>query len=440
MNRRRALKWIGTATIAGAAGPRFGALGPTLLAQVPTDWAARVAALPQPAADEIVIAAVGDMMISDPVSNRGLPEVQALYQVIRDADVAFGNSEQPMAAEGVLKGGFTQTADPQILDDFRASGFNMLSIANNHSLDLGESGMLSWIEESTARGFTLAGGGRDLDEATTAGVMTVNGQRVGLLAFLCAAEDFQRPEYMAEFRAAAGKSGIGIITGERVSVPGSRIPLLLPKATDMRTMTEAVRRARAKVDVLMISFHQHWNLDEPLDAGEPQRGPAPPRRTIVPAQLNSARNQVAEGRKLICRSAIDAGADLVVGHGPHVLNGLELYKGKPILYSLGHFYMQILRDGKALPRMQMNPSLVRLAENNYFLEEHRWSAVARIFFRRGEVTRAQILPAVMDVQKDGYPMFPADQDAQTINDALRELSRPFDTDLRTSGWYSEVVL
>jgi poly-gamma-glutamate synthesis protein (capsule biosynthesis protein) len=160
----------------------------------------------------------------------------------------------------------------------------------------------------------------------------------------------------------------------------------------------------------------------------------------VPAQLDSARNQVAEGRKLICRSAIDAGADLVVGHGPHVLNGVELYKGKPILYSLGHFYMQLLRDGQALPRMRMSPSLVRLAENNYYLEEHRWSAVARIFFRRGEVTRAQILPAYMDVQKDGYPMFPPDQEAQAINAALRELSQPFDTRLRTSGWYSELAI
>jgi hypothetical protein len=93
MNRRDALKWIGTAAAVGAAGPRLGVLERLLHAQGGIDWAARVAALPQPAADEVVIAAVGDMMISDPVSNRGLPEVDALYRVLRDADVAFGNSE-----------------------------------------------------------------------------------------------------------------------------------------------------------------------------------------------------------------------------------------------------------------------------------------------------------------------------------------------------------
>jgi poly-gamma-glutamate synthesis protein (capsule biosynthesis protein) len=270
--------------------------------------------------------------------------------------------------------------------------------------------------------------------------MTAKGQRVGLLAFLCAAEDYQRPDVMAEFRAQAGKAGIGLITGQRVSVPGSPIPLLMPQASDMRTMTEAVRRARAQVDVLMVSFHQHWNVDAPTAAGGPQRGQAPPPHTIVPAQLASAGNQVAEGRKLICHSAIDAGADLVVGHGPHVLNGVEMYKGKPILYSLGHFYMQILKDGKALPRLGLSPSLVRLAEDGWYLEEHRWSAVARVFIRRGAVTRVQILPAFMDVQKDGYPTFPADADAQKINAALRELSRPFKTGVQTAGWYSEILL
>jgi poly-gamma-glutamate synthesis protein (capsule biosynthesis protein) len=380
------------------------------------------------------------MMISDAVENRTAPAVQAMYDVIREADVAFGNSEQPMADQGVLKGGFPQTAPPAIHDDFTRSGFNMLSIANNHSLDLGEAGLLDWIEESKARGFTIAGGGRNLAEATTAGTMTVKGQRVGLLAFLCVPEDYQQPDVMAEFRATAAKSGIALITGTRVTVPGSPIPLQLPQAADMRTMTEAVRRARADVDVLMVSFHQHWNLDAAPGAAPPRRATGAAPGTIVPAQLESAGNQVAEGRRVICRAAIDAGADLVVGHGPHVLNGIEVYKGKPILYSLGHFYMQLLRNGKALPRMELSPSLARLAETGYWLEEHRWSAVARIFARRGAVTRVQILPAFMDVQKDGYPQFPVDADAEKINAALRQLSQPFAGGVQTAGWYSEIAV
>jgi poly-gamma-glutamate synthesis protein (capsule biosynthesis protein) len=408
-------------------------------AQTGVDWAARVAALPAPTPDEVVIAAVGDMMVSDPVPNRSLPEVQALYRVLQDADIAFGNCEQAIASQGVLKGGFPQTAPLEMLDDFRTSGFDMLSLANNHAFDLGEGGLMQQIAESKMRGFTLAGAGRNLEEATAAGIMTAKGQRVGLLAFLCAPEDFQRPDVMAEFRAQAGKSGVGLVTGARVHVPGSPIPLLMPHASDMRVMTDAVRRARANVDTLLVSFHQHWNLDVAPGGGRGRGGQAP-RRTLVPAQLESAGNQVAEGRRVICQAAVDAGADVVIGHGPHVLNGIEVYRGKPILYSLGHFYMSLLRDGKALPRMQISPSLARLAEDNYYLEEHRWAAVARIVCRRGTVTQLQVLPAFMDVQKDGYPAFPADGDAATINRAMRELSRPFRTDIRTVGWYNEIGL
>jgi hypothetical protein len=95
-------------------------LGRILHAQTATDWSARLAALPKPAADEIVIAAVGDMMISDPVSNRTLPAAQALYQVIHDADVAFANCEQAIASQA-------PQGRPQMygrkLDDFKTSGF-----------------------------------------------------------------------------------------------------------------------------------------------------------------------------------------------------------------------------------------------------------------------------------------------------------------------------
>jgi len=309
----------------------------------------------------------------------------------------------------------------------------MLSIANNHSFDLGEAGLLDMIDQAETRGLTVAGAGRTLDEATAAGVVTARGQRVGLLAFLCG------PNYGDEFRARADRAGIGVIGGARVDVPGAPYPLTLPSAADMRTMSEAVRRARTGVDVLMVSFHQHWNVDVPPGAERPQRADVAP-GTVVPALLADPVNQVAEGRKLICRAAIDAGADVVVGHGPHVLNGVEMYRGKPILHSLGHFYMQLLRDGVALPRMQMSPTMARFAETSYYLEEYRWSAVARVFVRGGAVTRVQILPVYMDVQKDGYPFFPADADARTVNDALGVLSRPFGADLRTEGWYSEVAL
>ena len=66
--------------------------------------------------------------------------------------------------------------------------------------------------------------------------------------------------------------------------------------------------------------------------------------------------------------------------------------------------------------------------------------MARLFSRGGAVTRVQILPAFMDAQKDGYPAFPSDADAQVINAAIRNLSRPFRTEMRAAGWSCEAPL
>ena len=441
MNRRDALKWIGTAAAAAAVRPAS-AWVPAAQAQTAAiDWAARGAARPAPRPGEAVITAVGDMIVSEATSGRPAPEVQSMHRIMREADVAFGNCEQPVATVGFLAQHFAQMAPPPVLDDFRAGGFSMLSIANNHSLDLGEPGLLQWIDEAKKRGFAIAGGGRTLAEATTPAVMTAKGQRIGMLAFWCAPEDFDAPDFMEASRARAGKSGIAVITGARVAVPGAPTPLLLPHAADLRTMTEAVKRARAQVDFLMVSFHQHWNDGTgTLNAGGAQTSLEPPTRAITPADMTSPRNQVAEGRRLICRAAVDAGADLIVGHGPHVLNGIEIYKTKPIIYSLGHFYMGILKNGRALPEFRFNPSMVYSVQNNWFLEEHRWAGIARVFVRGGRVTRLQVVPVYMDVQKDGFPYLPADADSGRINTALREMSRPFRTEVRTSGWYSEVAL
>src|SRR5262245_1927305 len=103
MNRRQALQYIGAAGALGivrASSPEWIA---ALKAQIaPSNWAARIAALPQPAAGEIVVTAVGDMIISSPAAARSGPDVQPMYKVLRDADVSFGNCEEPVASVGFM--------------------------------------------------------------------------------------------------------------------------------------------------------------------------------------------------------------------------------------------------------------------------------------------------------------------------------------------------
>ena len=435
MNRRQALQYIGAAGAVGALRSSSSEWFATLRAQVAAaDWAARIAALPRPAAGEIVVAAVGDMIISNPAAARPAVEAQQMYRVLREADASFGNCEEPVASVGFMYQKTSQMAWPPILDDFKAAGFNMLSAANNHYMDLGPEGLLQGLDESRKRGFAIAGAGKNLDEALTPGIRTVKGVRVGLLAFWCNQAGGGYADYA---RAGRDKPGVAMITGAQVTVPdGNGVrTAVLPQSADINMMADAIRRARSQADFLMVSFHQHWGSGGlAYSPGNP-----PPTRNIVPADLSSPVNGVAEGRRIIGHTAIDAGADVVVGHGPHVLNGVELYRGKPILYSLGHYYMEITHDGKALPQFGFEPGMVFSVENNWFLEEHRWAAIARMFVRNGRVTRLEVLPVFMDVQKDGFPHLPSEADCQKITSAMQTLSKPFGAEVRAQGWYGELA-
>jgi poly-gamma-glutamate synthesis protein (capsule biosynthesis protein) len=469
MNRRDALTWMSSAAAAGALSPTANALNPTsnvltpdLVAQAPSDpsdlldWAARIAALSGPAPGEIVINAVGDMIISDPAGGRKGAAVEQMYRVLREGDASFGNCEQPVATTGTLYQKPSQMAWPPILDDFWAVGLNMLNVANNHYMDLGPDALEEGIEESKKRGFVVAGAGRNLVEAATVGIRMVKGVRVGLLGFWV--NQGTQDGYADYARVGRDKPGVLIIQGVQVARPsahGGVEAVVLPDASDMRVMSEAIKAARTQVDFLMVSFHQHWSgsaatsgllevapkgLYERTHHATPRnRPPLAATHPITPADLSSQNNQVAEGRRIICRAAIDAGADVVIGHGPHVLNGVEVYRGKPIIYSLGHYYMQITRNGRALPQFEFNPTMVWSVETNWFLEEHRWTAIARMFVRGGRVTRLQLLPLYMDVQRDGLPYLPTDPESTKINSAIATLSRPFETHMHTHGWYSEIA-
>lgn len=374
-------------------------------------------------------------MLSRPEATRPGAPVQEMYRVMREADIGFGNCEQAISSIGFYA---QRMAYPPMLDDFKAVGLNALGLANNHFMDMGPIPAMQGLDELRARGIQFAGCGRNLDEALAPGIRTVKGMRVGLMAFWCSSATFAPPAYMEQARAGANKPGMAMIVGHQVAVPGSDTTVLMPAAADMRMLADSVKKAKAQVDFLMVSFHQHWGGQEGTGQGIIPPQPPARRTSIVPADLNAARNHVNDGRKLICRAAVDAGADVIFGHGNHVLNGVEIYQGKPILYSLGHFYIEGMKDGRALPQFFFSPTMVAQIENGWWQEEQRWSAIARLIVTGGRVTRLDLVPITMDIQKDGLPSFADDALSQRIVGAVQTLSKPFGTDVRSRGWYAEV--
>jgi poly-gamma-glutamate synthesis protein (capsule biosynthesis protein) len=256
-------------------------------AAAPAVSTAALAAPATAAADvEVTLSAAGDIRLSGPIAEiaraDGDDAPSKAVKSLLDADIEFANLETPLTERGSkTPKTWNFRSKPRDLKIVRAAGINVVNIANNHVWDYGRDGFLDTLKNLERDGLTYVGGGRDRAAAEGVRLFEFEGLTVGIVGLTST-----HPE-----AAWAGKNKPGVAY------------------SDFARMGEIVGRAKAKCDVLVVSFHGGTELAD--DANDIQ--------------------------KAVAHAAIDAGADLFLGHHPHVLQPIELYKGKPILYSLGNF-------------------------------------------------------------------------------------------------------
>jgi Bacterial capsule synthesis protein PGA_cap len=245
------------------------------------------------ASESITISAVGDIMMGTTHPRRILPPddgrgiFSGVARQFEGCDIVFGNLEGPLLDEGK-----TDKCDGQpeghcyafktptrYVKYLKDSGFNVVNIANNHSLDFDEDGIQSTIRTLRVNNILAVGG-------ESVARLTVKGKRVAIAGFSFS------------------------------SSPYSFSILDLPAAMGI------VRRLKEKNDIVIVSFHGGAEGASALHIPDGNE-----------TFLGEDRGDV----KKFSRSVIDAGADLVIGHGPHVMRAMEIYKGKLIAYSLGNF-------------------------------------------------------------------------------------------------------
>ncbi len=232
---------------------------------------------------------VGDIMLDRGVRrsviNNGQGDYNFIFQNLdwlREGDIVFGNLEGPASDQGRDLGSlYSFRMDPSVISVLRDYGFNVLSLANNHAGDWGREAFVDTIERLQTAGIKHPGGHFNQTLAETPAVIRIDGVDYGFLAFSDVGPAWLRVQSEA---------------------PG----ILL--ASDSRLET-IIRNATSKVDVLIVSFH----------FGEEYES------------LPNARQQA------LARQAVDAGAKIVVGHHPHVIQPVEVYNGGLIAYSLGNF-------------------------------------------------------------------------------------------------------
>jgi poly-gamma-glutamate capsule biosynthesis protein CapA/YwtB (metallophosphatase superfamily) len=253
--------------------------------------------------------------------------------ILRKGDVVFANLEAPLteSTKSLDPNGKIVLKSPQkAADGIKYAGFNVLNLANNHIMDYYEEGLLDTIEVLEKHGIAYAGAGKNINEARQPAIIEKNGLKVAVLSYTDMAELTFKGNPMLSFAADEDKSGVA------------------PRKYEL--IKEDMDSIRENADILIISLH--WGVENSFSVTEEQRE--------------------------FAYRLIDDGADIILGHHPHRFQGVEIYNGKPIIYSLGNFifdqndpnnqesfivHME-LKD-KKLSYMQLIP--VRTIEKNHII-------------------------------------------------------------------------
>lgn len=414
--------------------------------------------------------ATGDSFITRRFPEGGYEGFDEVRDCILAHDVRFANLEMTFHdKEGypaAVSGGTWAMADPRCLDDMKSFGFNLYNTANNHSCDYSHGGVLATIRHLKERDMIFAGTGRNLAEASKACYLETKTARIALIAVSATFHEsgmaggqsgemegrpglnplrFETVYHVSEgnYKKARELAAVTMVNAasekavrngyknppEEGTLPFGKYKFVLdqsdwieskPLEADMNRVKEEITEAGKQADVVLVSFHSHENDKDD---------------TTVPAMF----------LETFSRNCIDSGADAVIGHGPHELRGIEIYKGKPIFYSLGNFLFETETvglqpyDAYLNRHMPLDTKVGAYMDNRSkngtagygVLPEIWFSVMAGWTMEDGKVTGISLYPISLGMEKKrsqkGVPVMTGDEEVLKY---LADLSIPYGTQIR----------
>lgn len=346
----------------------------------------------------LTVMAVGDI---GPVYEPADQYVQLVAPVLADADIRIGQCERTYSEKGEKpnydKGpsGNHSRLHPRMASLWNAAGIDVVSLASNHAMDWGPDAMLDTAELFRGMGKIVIGAGRDGAEARKPAIIERNGSRIAILSYCSVLRDGQA--------AAEGKAGVAPLRVHTHYAPEEYQPGAPPRIItqafeeDLAALEADIRRARERADVVIVSLH--WGLRH------------------VPKTICTYQQPVAH-------RAIDAGADLIIGHHAHSIKAIEVYKGKVCFYSIGNFMTTAAPQlGAGVGIFDWNLIWYPIDKEclppngQYHFPAHtRKTMIAKVIIVRGRIEKVSFLPAFINHRAQPYAVKRDDPKFQEILD------------------------
>ena len=370
--------------------------------------------------DTLSLCAVGDVVafLEDPESG-----FEYIGPILREADITFAQNERHYSErkDVVPQGGFTELTTPKHAEALKLGGFDVMSFASNHSLDLGPDIMLETIEVLQKLGIKVIGAGRNIEEARRPAFIESKGTNVAFLAYASVLR--------SGYNAGPDRPGCAPMRAwthyHQVDYQPGTPPQIItfPYKDDLEAIIEDIKKVRSQADVLAVSFH--WGI-------------------------HFYHAEIAMYEKEVAHAVIDAGADIILGHHPHLLKGIEIYKGKPIFYSMGNFIFDLpyevakeweqksdyfVTDLK-LYGWKPDPEWSRYA----YPPESRKSMIVKCNIIDGKIKRASFLPVLINEKAQPHVVSRKDKNFQEFLDYIKDITESQDLKTKFSSEGDEIVV
>lgn len=361
------------------------------------------------------LGAVGDVFV-----NRDNPKdaFTGCSDLLNLFDVVFGNCEGAFTDDPHFapSAGWRVVAPRLNGSALAKAGFDVMALANNHIVDAGHEGLIDTLNLLHSQGIKTVGAGASLSEATAAAIIEQHGTKIGFLGFASvyqagyearkstpglAATRIHSHYFIPEWDA-YGKVEPGVVPAVRT----------FPYPEDLEILKSLIGELRSRADVVVVSHH--WG-----QAGRPAR--------------------LTEYERILGHFSIEAGADVVLGHHHHFLRGIEIYRGKPIFYGLGHFVfdlpgLEVALSGHELEKLKEMGEYAIYPRDGYplspFHPEARMTMVAACDFEGSAMTSVGFFPCLISAENYAVPLRQGDSRVQEIVNYMSAIS--VEAGLRTS--------